>query len=57
MNARDIYLPFGVMLGLTSLYALVWTCLVQRRPLFRAADVEQVLEAEFARIEAGRVAP
>ena len=51
MNPRDIYVPFGVMLGLTALYALVWTRLVQRRPLFSPARVEEVLESEFARIE------
>lgn len=49
MNARDIYLPFGVMLGLTALYALVWTVLVQRQPAFTPVPVEQVLEQEFAR--------
>ncbi|HSV36690.1 APC family permease [Ramlibacter sp. WS9] len=51
MNPRDIYVPFGVMLGLTALYALLWTAFVQRRPLFTPAEVEQVLEAEFRRIE------
>ena len=50
MNPRDIYVPFGVMLGLTALYALVWTLLVQRRPLFTPAQVEEVMEGEFARV-------
>lgn len=53
MNPRDIYVPFGVMLGLTALYALVWTKLVQRRPLFTPARVEAVMEGEFRRAEAG----
>jgi amino acid transporter len=51
MNPRDIYVPFGVMLGLTALYALVWTMFVQRRPLFAPAQVEEVMEGEFARVE------
>ena len=50
MNPYDIYVPFGVMLGLTALYALVWTLFVQRRPLFTPAQVEEVMEDEFARV-------
>lgn len=53
IQPRDVYVPFGVMLGLTSLYALVWTVFVQRRPLFTPAPVEQVLENEFERAESG----
>jgi amino acid transporter len=52
MNPRDIYVPFGVMLGLTALYALVWIRFVQRRSLFRPARVEEVMEGEFRRAEA-----
>lgn len=52
MNPRDIYVPFGVMLGVTALYALVWTLFVQRRPLFAPAGVENVMEEEFRRVEA-----
>lgn len=55
MNARDIYVPFGAMLGLTALYAFVWTVFVQRQPLFRPAGVEQVMESEFVRAEASGV--
>ncbi|HJV68865.1 APC family permease [Ideonella sp.] len=51
MNPRDIYVPFGVMLGATALYALVWTLFVQRRPLFTPAGVELVMEEEFRRVE------
>jgi amino acid transporter len=49
MKAADIYLPFGVMLGLTAVYALVWTLLVQRRPGFTPVPVEEVLHKEFER--------
>jgi len=52
MNPRDIYVPFGVMLGLTALYAFVWTKFVQRKPLFALACVEDVMEGEFNRAEA-----
>lgn len=55
MNPRDIYIPFGAMLGLTALYALVWTVFVQRRPLFEPAGVEQVMAEEFRRAEASGV--
>jgi len=49
MKARDIYLPFGGMLALTALYALVWTLWVKRLPGFTPVPVEQVLEQEFVR--------
>lgn len=52
IEPRDIYVPFGSMLGLTALYALVWTQLVQRRSGFTPVPVEQVLEQEFARSSA-----
>jgi len=47
MNPMDIYLPFGVMLGLTALYALVWTVFVQRSNPFIPVPVEQILAEEF----------
>lgn len=47
LKAADIYLPFGAMLGLTALYALVWTLLVQRLPGFTPVPVEQVLAQAF----------
>lgn len=49
MKARDIYLPFGTMLALTALYAVVWCCVIRRQPAFVPVSVEQVLEQEFAR--------
>ena len=49
MKAQDIYLPFGAMLGLTAIYALVWTLLVKRLPGFTPVPVEQVLRQEFDR--------
>nr|WP_316640297.1 APC family permease [uncultured Roseateles sp.] len=49
LQARDVYLPFGAMLGLTAVYALVWTLLVKRQPGFSPVPVEQVLRKEFAR--------
>ena len=56
MNPRDIYVPFGLMLGLTALYAFVWTKFVQRQPLFTPAHVEDVMEGEFKRAEAAPAA-
>ena len=49
MKAQDVYLPFGAMLGLTAVYALVWTLFVKRLPGFTPVPVEQVLEQEFGR--------
>ncbi|MDE2371433.1 MAG: APC family permease [Burkholderiales bacterium] len=49
LHARDIYVPFGWMLALTAVYALVWTLLVRRVPGFTPVPVEQVLEQEFVR--------
>ncbi|HSW07322.1 APC family permease [Aquabacterium sp.] len=49
MKAADIYLPFGSMLALTALYALVWCFVIQRQQGFSPVPVEQVLEQEFAR--------
>lgn len=48
MKPEDVYQPFGVMLALTAVYALVWTLLVKRLPGFTPVPVEQVLEQEFA---------
>ena len=47
MNPADIYGPFAVMLGLTAVYALGWTLLVQKVNPFRPVPVEEVLEKEF----------
>lgn len=47
IERMDVYRPFGVMFGLVTLYALVWTAWVQRRPLFAPASVEEILEEEF----------
>ena len=49
IQPREVYVPFGVMLGLTAVYALVWTRLVKRQSAFTPVAVEQVLEQEFAR--------
>jgi amino acid transporter len=49
IERRDVFVPFGTMLGLTALYAVVWTCVIQRRSGFTPVPVEQVLEQEFAR--------
>lgn len=48
MNPRDIYVPFGVMLGITALYALVWTLFVQKVNPFRPVAIESVLAEEFS---------
>ncbi|MBI3145041.1 MAG: APC family permease [Pseudogulbenkiania sp.] len=49
MNPRDIYEPFGIMLGLTALYALFWTVVVQKVNPFRPVPIEQILEEEFGK--------
>jgi amino acid transporter len=48
MNPADIYVPFGVMLGITASYALFWTLVVQRVNPFKPASVEEVLAKEFS---------
>jgi amino acid transporter len=45
-SRRDVYIPFGVMLLLTALYAVVWTKLVHRGPLLMPVRVETILEQE-----------
>lgn len=50
MNPRDIYLPFGIMLGLTALYALVWTVFVQKVNPFHAVAIEDILAEEFGKV-------
>ena len=50
MHPRDIYLPFGIMLGLTALYALVWTVFVQKVNPFRAVAIEDILAEEFGKV-------
>ena len=49
MEPSSIYVPFGAMLGLTAVYALVWTLLVQKVNPFTPVPVEEVLEEEFGR--------
>jgi amino acid transporter len=48
MNPADVYIPFGVMLGGTAVYALFWTLVVQKVNPFKPARVEDVLANEFA---------
>lgn len=57
MDPRSIYVPFGLMLGLTALYALVWTRFVQRVPPFEAVAVEAVLEKELGKYSADGARP
>jgi amino acid transporter len=45
-SRRDIYVPFGIMLALTSVYAFLWTRFVKRAPLFTPVAVEKILEQE-----------
>lgn len=52
MQSSDIYIPFGVMIGLTSIYALVWTLFVQKVNPFKPVPVEQVLENAFSKNQA-----
>jgi len=49
MDSMDVYVPFGAMLGLTALYALVWTVFVQKVNPFKPVSVELLLEEEFSR--------
>jgi amino acid transporter len=49
LKATDVYVPFGVILGATVVYALVWTLLIKRQPGFTPARVEDVMEREFVR--------
>ena len=41
-----IYVPFGIMLAITALYAFIWTRFVRRAPLFTPVAVETILEQE-----------
>lgn len=45
-SSTQVYVPFGIMLGLTALYALIWLKLVRRAPLFEPLRVEDVLRRE-----------
>jgi len=40
----NVYIPFGAMLAVTALYALVWTRFVRKAPLFEPERVESVLQ-------------
>lgn len=51
MNPRNIYVPFGVMLGLVAAYALFWTVFVMKVNPFKTVPVEEILEEEFRRNE------
>ncbi|CAM3881504.1 MULTISPECIES: APC family permease [Pseudomonas] len=48
MDPADIYVPFGLMLAGTAVYALFWTLVVQKVNPFKPASVEEVLAREFA---------
>ena len=47
LSPRAVFVPFGIMFGLTAIYALVWTLFVQRRGLFQPVAVEAALEREL----------
>jgi amino acid transporter len=47
LTRRDVFVPFGIMLGLTALYALWWTRFVRRQPAFTPLRVEDVLKHEL----------
>jgi amino acid transporter len=44
ISRHEVFVPFGLMLGLTAMYALWWTLAVQRVAPFRPVAVEEVLE-------------
>jgi hypothetical protein len=46
-SAVPVYRYFGIMLGLTALYAFVWTRFVRRVPPFKPVPVEQILQTEL----------
>jgi amino acid transporter len=46
-SSRAVFVPFGIMLGITAVYAFVWTRFVRRAPLFAPVPVEAALAAEF----------
>lgn len=48
MERSEVYVPFSIMLGLTAVYALFWTLVVQKVNPFRPVPVEEVLEKEFS---------
>ena len=52
-DSTAVYVPFGIMLGLTALYALIWLKFVRRVPLFQPLLVEEVLQREHAGRTAG----
>jgi amino acid transporter len=49
IEPRSVYVPFGIMLGLTAIYAIVWTVFVQRVHPFEPVLVETVLANELDR--------
>ena len=44
-----VYVPFGIMLGATALYAFVWTRFVRRVPLFTPVAVETIIQGGVGR--------
>lgn len=46
-SSAPVYRYFGIMLGLTALYAFIWTRFVRRVPLFKPVPVEEVLQKEL----------
>jgi amino acid transporter len=49
-SRREVYVPFGVMLVITALYALIWIRFVRKAPLFVPEHVEAVLERARAQL-------
>lgn len=49
VSRAAVYWPFGIMVGLTALYAFVWTRFVQRNRLLAPVPVETILEEEFGK--------
>lgn len=47
ITRSEVYVPFGIMFGLTALYALIWTVGIQRVKPFCPVSVEQILEEEL----------
>lgn len=48
-SAAEIYKLAGAMLGLTAIYAFIWTKFVRKAKLFTPVPVEEILEQELNR--------
>ncbi|MFC0180169.1 APC family permease [Thorsellia kenyensis] len=48
MNASAVYVPFGIILALTALYALIWTIGVQKVNPFLPVPLEESVSKSFA---------